>query len=271
MATLAVSTYSFGPSADLLQVVRTGEENGFGGLELGSFTYWPSALSEHDESLLREAVSRNGWALSVHFIHRGVSLGNHEEETRLALVHQLQETVRLCARLGGSLVVVHAGNLTRSNEGDIGAAREEAVRLLIDSLGRCIPTAEEQGVYLGLENTHLRPVEILSSYEDYVRVVKEVGSEYLAFTLDLGHANMSAGIQRAFEVMGPWVRHLHLHDNHGAADDHLEAGKGSIDFRAYRGYLSEFPGMAALESRDPDDPEGAVVRSRAYLRETAGV
>ena len=38
-----MSTYSFGPDADVRRVVHVGLENDFSGLELGSFTYWKCA------------------------------------------------------------------------------------------------------------------------------------------------------------------------------------------------------------------------------------
>src|SRR5215831_6544741 len=43
-------------------------------------------------------------------------------------------------------------------------------------------------------------------------------------TLDLGHANLALpdgkGIDEAFELLGPRIGELHIHDNHGSKDDH---------------------------------------------------
>ena len=265
MAALAISTYSFGPQADIRQVVRTGQENDFGGLELGSFTYWPDALSREDMAFMRQSVTGAGWPLSIHFIHRGVSLGNHERENRLTLIHQLQETVRLCDRLGGHVVVVHPGNLTHPPAPDMDAVRGEAYELVVDSLAQCAPVAEKHGVYICVENTYLRDNEILRSYHEYAGLIETLGSSFVKLTLDLGHAHVSAGIPSAIQEMGDSTHHIHLHDNHGDNDKHLEVGKGTIDFGAYKEYLTDFPGMIALESRDTQDPQGAVTRSRKVL------
>jgi sugar phosphate isomerase/epimerase len=40
-------------------------------------------------------------------------------------------------------------------------------------------------------------------------------------------------------VLGPRLLEIHLHDNHGDADEHLPLGQGSIDFPGLFSFLEE--------------------------------
>ncbi|MFN3975106.1 MAG: sugar phosphate isomerase/epimerase family protein [Dehalococcoidia bacterium] len=268
---LAISTYSFGPRADPVRVLEIGRRAGFPALELGSYTYWPEALAPAEAQALHSAVQKDGLALSIHFIHRGVDLGAHEEEARLHFLAQLQETVRLAGRLGARVIVVHLGYVTRpvATE-DLPTARLEARALALDTLRRVAPLAEAEGVLLCVENLHLRPNEVVQSYREYVDFVLEVGSPAVAITLDFGHAHVSGGVEQAIATLGPMVRHLHIHDNNGQQDTHREIGRGTIPFERYVPFLTSFEGIGAFEVRDTDDEEGAVLRSLALMQRLLG-
>jgi len=44
-------------------------------------------------------------------------------------------------------------------------------------------------------------------------------------------------LDRWVQVLGPYLRQLHLHDNRGEEDEHLALGQGSIDFKSLFGAL----------------------------------
>jgi sugar phosphate isomerase/epimerase len=103
-----------------------------------------------------------------------------------------------------------------------------------------------------------------------VRVIDLLGPQS-GFCLDLGHWFHYAmgkhwdNLQEWITLCGPRLRHLHLHDNHGDADQHLGLGQGDIDlpsawakFRA----LSPRPTFT-LENHRPD----GLLQSLAYLKE----
>lgn len=84
----------------------------------------------------------------------------------------------------------------------------------------------ECGSRLALENV----------FEGYPEELKDLFSalsqEKVGFCLDVGHqsAFSFAPLERWLDVLGPFIAHLHLHDNMGRSDDHLAIGKGKIDF-----------------------------------------
>lgn len=55
-------------------------------------------------------------------------------------------------------------------------------------------------------------------------------------------------------TLGPWIRHLHLHDNDGSWDQHLGLGKGRIDFSALFALLREV-GARPGATFEPHDEE----------------
>ena len=148
---------------------------------------------------------------------------------------------------------------------DAETARLQAIELARVSLARCAPVAEDHGVTLCVENIYLREPEILISYAEYNRLLDDLGSPNVGFTLDIGHANVATGIPSAIRALGEKIQHVHIHDNHGETDEHLEMGTGSIDLGQCSGFLKAFPHMITLETRGPRDEEGTVIRSGRLL------
>ncbi len=59
--------------------------------------------------------------------------------------------------------------------------------------------------------------------------------------LDLGHAHMTVGVAEAVGILGPRIESMHVHDNHGAKDEHLWPGEGGIDWPATAKLVSALP------------------------------
>ncbi len=60
----------------------------------------------------------------------------------------------------------------------------------------------------------------------------EIDSEWFGHCFDAGHWQLFGRLNMAewLDAIGPRLFHLHLHDNHGSADEHLPVGDGIIDF-----------------------------------------
>jgi sugar phosphate isomerase/epimerase len=268
MPDFAVSTICFGAEADAGEVLDFAIRHGFQGLELSSYHFWPERLRPHEAARLRARLKDHALRLAIHARHRGVSLGAHDAAARQRFVEELQATVRFAAGLGGDVVVVHVGEImppAESPAGDLRRWRQEAFALALDSLARCAPVAADCGVRLCVENVQLRPTEIITSFSEHVRLVDALGHPAVVCALDTGHAHVSGGIQAGIEAFGPRLQHIHLHDNHGDRDAHLEVGQGTIPFAAFADFLRRFEHLIALETRSPTDAAGAVLRSRAAI------
>lgn len=59
-----------------------------------------------------------------------------------------------------------------------------------------------------------------------------IASPQLRFCFDAGHANAFGGAPPGvwLDALGDYLGEIHIHDNHGAADEHLPVGEGNINF-----------------------------------------
>ena len=76
----------------------------------------------------------------------------------------------------------------------------------------------------------------------------------LGLCLDVGHANTVVSKTPPADWLAPMLpdlRHVHLHDNHGALDEHLPLGAGTIDFAPILAALAAHPDITiTLENQD---------------------
>lgn len=268
MPRFGVSTICFGPDADACDVLDFAVQHGFQGYELSSYHFWPERLRSDEVQRIRSVVQDHGLRLAIHARHRGISFGAHDPAVRQRFVEELQATVRCVAELGGDVVVAHVGEILPAAGtvvADAQHARDEAFALAVDSFARCAPVAADCGVRICIENVQLRPNEIITSFSDHLRLVDTIGHASIVCALDTGHAHVNGGIQACIEAFGPRLQHIHLHDNHGDKDEHLEVGMGAIPFTTLAPFLQDFQELIALETRSPNDPQGAVLRSRAAI------
>lgn len=74
-----------------------------------------------------------------------------------------------------------------------------------------------------------------------VRLLEEFASPYFRACLDTGHARLSSRYSlEDWELMlGKYLAHVHIHDNHGFLDEHLPAGEGNIDFESFLSIIKD--------------------------------
>ena len=270
MPQFGVSTLCFGAEADACEVLDFAVRHGFQGYELSSYHFWPERLRPDDVARIRSIVRQSGMRLAIHARHRGISFGAHDPACRQRFVQELQTTIRFAAELGGDVVVVHVGEVMPPPAGHKSAEeslRAEAFAFALDSLARCAPMAADCGVRICVENVQLRPNEVITSFADHVRLVDTLVHPAVVCALDTGHAHVNGGIRACIETFGPRLQHIHLHDNHGEKDEHLEVGKGTIQFAEVSHFLANFRDLISLETRSATDPHGAVLRSRARIEQ----
>ena len=82
------------------------------------------------------------------------------------------------------------------------------------------------GTIVALENVYERNPQPLK------RLLSALDSPQARFCFDTGHANVFGGVPSAvwMEELGDLLGEIHIHDNHGATDEHLPVGEGNILF-----------------------------------------
>lgn len=182
-------------------------------------------------------------------------------EYREQLVLRQQLAIRIAAQMGVNTVTIHGGNDTLWP----GLTPEQGHANIIAAMERILPTAEECGVTVCIENTWrycVLPDALLDIKEHFP-------TDTLGFCYDSGHANISAkasafpgssgweswnflGIppqweDHALEKMLPHIVNCHLHDNDGTRDQHRIPGCGNVDWKHETALLKKAPRLKNIQ------------------------
>lgn len=78
--------------------------------------------------------------------------------------------------------------------------------------------------------------------EMFRNLLDKVASPRLKFCFDIGHANVYSKVsfEQWISTLCADITHMHLSDNDGAVDQHLEVGKGKIHWRQFTDTLDRY-------------------------------
>ncbi len=197
------------------------------------------------------AVAAAGLPFSVHGPFFRVDLGSLDEQRRRAGVELHRRHLKVAAALGATTYLVHPDRQRRP-----GPRRPEVVAALQRSLCELRELQEESGVLVVVENM---PVPGLSHFV----APGDVDLCGLGVGLDVGHASVSGTLDAWLADPQAPLRHVHLHDNHGAAggDEHLPLGAGDVDVEAVMAVVRACGARVVIEHTTPLDVEASI----AYL------
>lgn len=276
MPKISLSTWSLFSKLSFHRSIQFAVQNGFEGVEIWSnaFDFWPRTVNAKEIDLIKTVARDNRLTLAVHFCTVNNNLADLNPGHLNESMNQLKETIRLCRRIGGRLVVIHPGTLSDISPDcerlinpkfTPAVLKQSAIERFKKSLGEAASFAESHDVLIGIENFSARSNCLLTTIEDIAEWVDVVNSPALKVTLDIGHANISGGVKNLIELLGARIAHLHLHDNDGVSANHAELGTGTIDWKTLTPFLKTFEGMLSIEVLDRKDPEGAILRSKSFL------
>lgn len=236
--------------ANWKQALKTAVELGYQAFEI--FCEFPQAVPEQitpsQKEWARKFIEDSGIEIAVHSPFNDLNIASLNQGIRRESVRQSIEALRLCAELGGKVLVIHNGlYLMDPALEQAENARKFQYQLNLESLSQIVKEAEKLGVYVCLENCNFVPERIENRIEDLVEIKKALGSEYLKFTLDIGHARLAEGVEKAIQVLGDEIRHIHFTDNLGEADDHLIIGTGNFNYQPFLDFIINFPYIVTLE------------------------
>ena len=276
MPKISLSTWSFFLKMNYQRAMNFAVRNGFEGLEIWSnaFDFWPRTVTSKEIDTIKAVAAHNHLALAVHFCTIGNNLADLNSGHLHESINQLKETIRLCRRIGGQLVVVHPGAYPEIITHEqrfvnprltTAALKQEALERFKKSLQEVALFAESHDVVIGLENCGVTEEGLLSGIEDLAEWVDEINNPSLQITLDIGKAKQRDGVAKAIHLLEHRIKHIHLYDLNGDGAGHQEVGTGDVDWKAIAPFLRAFSGMLSLEVAVREDLEGAVLRSKAFL------
>jgi sugar phosphate isomerase/epimerase len=187
--------------------------------------------------------------------HAVISITERVKARRLEMVDEIKRALDIAEVVPFRYLIQHIGV---SGEEYSDAAVEAAFSALEDlSL-----FARHRGVELLLENTSnaLASAERLNHFLELTHL-------RLNFCFDVGHANMNEGVETAFRLMEDRMRSTHVHDNNGAADQHLfplGTDGGTIDWKKTMDLLRTRPEQypLILELKELPDLQNPIETAR---------
>jgi sugar phosphate isomerase/epimerase len=184
-----------------------------------------------------------------------VSLLHPEKERRIDAMDEIKRALQTAEQIPFQNLVVHLGERE-----DTWSPR--TIEYALIALEYLNAFARPLGVRLLLENLTGEP----TTPAHLMEILKTGHLDSIGICLDLGHAQMTAGVPAAIHTLGARIVQVHAHDNHGVKDEHLFPGDGDIDWPATAAALNALPAPPAivleLSSRLPDEPATLPARIR---------
>jgi len=141
---------------------------------------------------------------------------------RSATDQRLSQAFEAAARINAKVMVVHPG-FDRWRYPNLD---EVWVQNACDFFNSYLARAKSSDCRLALENIYEETPATL------VALVALLDSDYFGHCFDIGHWHLFAKMSLPdwLDAISCRLIHIHLHDNHGNADQHLPVGDGLIDF-----------------------------------------
>ena len=271
---IAVSTYSFwhfrDEKAPIEACIDKAAAMGFDGVEILE-VQMSDESNGYLQRLKRQAFAA-GLDLCGFSTHQSFLFPDREK--RQQNIDRTIRSIELAYRLGIPTMRVNTGRWGTSKSFDElmqnrgieprlpGCSDEDGFGWVIDSLEKCLPKAEECGVLLGLENHW----GLGRTPEGVLKIVEAIDSPWLQVTLDTG--NFLEDPYDRLEQLAPRTVLLQAKTYYGGGEWYsldLDYARIAAIMRKhdYRGYVS-------LEFEGKENPDTAVPKSLAVLREAFG-
>ncbi len=185
-----------------------------------------SSIAEN-QSAVRRALESHGLGVVCH-LPTFVSTADLTDSIRRASVTEMKRSMSVATDLGAEKVVLHPSMISGMGP----HVPERSRGYAFDFLSEMVDQAEKQGITLCLEN--MMPRNGFGVEPRELEVVFRTFPQ-LKFTLDSGHANLDDRegnrLIKLVDCFADRLEHVHLSDNRGVYDEHLDLGRGNINIR----------------------------------------
>ena len=258
------------PDWSFEKACRFARECGYTGLEVTPFTlakYATEVGAARRAELRKTAADAGLEIIGLHWLlaqTEGFYLTTPDSAVRTATAEYLCELVRLCADLGGHMMVL--GSPKQRNLLP-GVSHEEGMRLAADTLQRVVPELERHGVTLALEPLGPEEGDFLRTADLGVELMRMVDSPNCRLHLDVkAMSTESTPIVEILRKHQASMAHFHAND-----PNRRGPGMGEVDFSPIFETLREirYNGWVSVEVFDyTPGPERLALESIRYMRET---
>ena len=217
------------------------EELGFTGWEVVS--EGKQQLNEETLLKIKNILETTNLAFTLHLPFSDLNLASLNHPIWNETIKQMS----MCLEKASDFIefaVVHPGHLSPLGM----QIPEMAWQANIDGLKAICDAASDFGVTIGVENMPNMKFILGKMPGEILGMIDSLERENVGLTLDVGHANTNGLVSEFLEDIDRVV-HVHVHDNKGRSDEHLEVGKGTIDWKEVGAGLRGFKGRMVVEAR----------------------
>lgn len=230
------------------------EDMGFDGWEIVS--EGQQKITKENLPEFNDIINSLDLSITVHGPFSDLNPASLNEAIWNETVKQIKQCVELSADFS-RIVVVHPGILS-----PLGSQMpDQAWARNVDALKELCSHAEDHGVTLCLENMPDIEKLLCRTPHEIFGMIESVDSPALGITFDAGHANSMKNTDDFLKEKDKFA-HVHIHDNNGKKDEHLELGKGNVNWGRVLPELKGFGGMVVIEARSLEEGR----RSLEYVR-----
>jgi sugar phosphate isomerase/epimerase len=188
-----------------------------------------------------------------------LNLIDPEKTRRIQAMDEVKRALESAEQIPVSACVLHLGQKDD-------AWNPRALENSLTAIEHLKAFAHPLGVRILLENLQNE----ITTPEHLLEIVRVGHFDNVGVCLDIGHAQLSepeknAGVDAAFELLKPRIAEIHLHDNHGAKDDHLWPGSGGLDWKNVVKHMATLPaktpGILEITHELEDTPETAAKKA----------
>jgi sugar phosphate isomerase/epimerase len=283
----AIGKYGFPPRVEqMLQAIQDMADMGFENIELEGVGFENLQAVIDNRERLKEACQRAGVKV-VDFaplLPEVISMDDGVRERAIAL---FEEGVKTAAYLESPFVwidsytppleLVDGKPMTQ----ELKYGQEYRVRIpqsfnwtqfwahFVRVMSRCNQIAKENGVQLLIEP---RVGEVTANSDALLRLIEAVDDENLGVILDTAHQHAQKELlPLAIEKLGKHIRYVHIADNDGKVNRHLEPGAGNIDWEGVFLALKRqgYDGFYAIDLEQLPNLEAKFLASKRFLEDYA--
>lgn len=215
--------------------------------EIGLDCFVLDRFTRNEFCSVADALHRAGLSITLHAPFFDLRPGALDRKVREVTVERLRQVFDLVPCFRPRSVVCHAA----FDERYYVSHEEEWLENSKDTWGGLIEAATTTGTQVALENVYENSPRLLGLLLDAFR-----GSRSICFCFDTGHFNAfsRSSIEEWMDALGSRIGQIHLHDNHGSADEHLPVGEGTFPFQRFFGLLRQ-KGVRPIVTLEPHTQE----------------
>lgn len=209
---------------------------------------------------LQRLLEANHLRSTIHAPFFDLNPASGDRDIKAITARRFNQTIDFATKVNASRIVFHPGFDPWRYARTPDAWLENSLTFWPSLIAR----AEKENILLCLENIFdTQPAPL-------VELLQTINSPFLRHCFDIGHWFLfsKTPIQEWFEILGPHLSHLHLHDNCGRGDDHRPIGTGKIDFPAFMDQLADLncKPTVTLEAHNQKDAETSIMALTKLLQ-----